>query len=63
MVLKKLDRKQLKENREEMYSEWLKRSKKKKESNVDIQTDLARKYGYKNHSVVQSLINRIEGKI
>ncbi len=63
MILKKLDRKSLKENRMEMYNEYKKRLKKGKEVKVDIYTDLAHKYGYKNQNSVLSVINRIEGKI
>lgn len=63
MILKKLDRKTLLKNRLEMYDEYKRRVKKGKEKKVDIQTDLASKYGYKNQATVLSVINRIEGKI
>ncbi len=63
MILKKLDRKSLLENRQEMYNEYKNRVKKGKEKKVDIQTDLAQKYGYKNQTTILSVINRIEGKL
>lgn len=61
MILRKLTREQLSENRAEMYKEY-KKLLKKGGKKVDIETLLAQKYGYKNHSVVFQIIRRIEAK-
>ncbi|GJN60499.1 hypothetical protein KRE40_03510 [Elizabethkingia meningoseptica] len=63
MSVKGLSREKLKENRSKMYDQYLSRLSNGGETKVDIMTDLAKKFKYKNHTVVQSIINRIEGKI
>lgn len=63
MSVKGLSREKLKENRSKMYDQYLNRLSNGSETKVDIMTDLAKKFKYKNHTVVQSIINRIEGKI
>lgn len=63
MSVKGLSREKLKENRSKMYDQYLSRLNVGGETKVDIMTDLAKKFKYKNHTVVQSIINRIEGKI
>lgn len=63
MSVKGLSREKLKENRVKMYDQYLSRLSNGGETKVDIMTDLAKKFKYKNHTVVQSIINRIEGKI